>query len=194
MKVSGLITDFLEYMEIEQNRSQKTIANYHHYLTRLADFAGDIEVNEITAELIRKWRLWLNRLGTNTSDELQKSTQNYHLIALRSFLKFCAKRGIDALPAEPTPVYRSPAATGATLLSTSYTVTAGQITAVSPRLRGLLALKTVTARFGSGVPVVCTPGVFTVLDVLTGLREQSYDCVGLLEDADRPRPLRITAS
>lgn len=98
------------------------------------------------------------------------------------------------LPAETTAVYRSTTATGATLLSTSYTVTAGQITAVSPRLRGLLALKTVTARFGSGVPVVCTPGVFTVLDVLTGLREQSYDCVGLLEDADRPRPLRITAS
>ena len=98
------------------------------------------------------------------------------------------------LPTETTAVYRSTTATGATLLSTSYTVTAGQITAVSPRLRGLLALKTVTARFGSGVPVVCTPGVFTVLDLLTGLREQSYDCVGLLEDADRPRPLRITAS
>lgn len=107
MKVSGLITDFLEYMEIEQNRSQKTIANYHHYLTRLTDFAGDIEVNEITAELIRKWRLWLNRLGTNTSDELQKSTQNYHLIALRSFLKFCAKRGIDALPADKIELART---------------------------------------------------------------------------------------
>src|SRR5436189_3196347 len=90
-------TDFLEYMEIEQNRSQKTIANYDHYLTRLIDFGGDIKVSDIDAELIRKWRLWLNRLGTNTSDELQKTTQNYHLIALRSFLKFCAKRNIPAL-------------------------------------------------------------------------------------------------
>jgi site-specific recombinase XerD len=86
-------TDFLEYLEIEQNRSQKTIANYDHYLTRLIDFAGDdIKISEIDAELIRKWRLWLNRLGTNVNDELQKTTQNYHLIALRSFLKFCAKR------------------------------------------------------------------------------------------------------
>lgn len=93
-------TDFLEYLEIEQNRSQKTIANYDHYLTRLIDFAGDIKVSDIDTEIIRKWRLWLNRLGTNTSDELQKTTQNYHLIALRSFLKFCAKRDIPALTAD----------------------------------------------------------------------------------------------
>jgi site-specific recombinase XerD len=94
-------TDFLEYLEIEQGRSQKTLQNYDHYLTRLVDYAGDeIAVADIDAELIRKWRLWLNRLGTNTSDELQKSTTNYHLIALRSFLKFCAKRDIACLPAD----------------------------------------------------------------------------------------------
>jgi site-specific recombinase XerD len=100
MRVEKLKTDFLEYLEIEQNRSQKTIRNYDHYLTRLIDFAGDIAVKDITPELVRKWRLWLNRLGTNTSDELQKNTLNYHLIALRSFLKFCAKRDIDALSAD----------------------------------------------------------------------------------------------
>lgn len=65
-------TDFLEYLEIEQNRSQKTIRNYDHYLTRLADYAGDITVQDIDQELVRKWRLWLNRLGTNVNDELQK--------------------------------------------------------------------------------------------------------------------------
>ena len=97
MKFSKIKTDFLEYLEIEQNRSQRTISNYDHYLTRLIDFAGDINVVDIDAELIRKWRLWLNRLGTNTSDELQKNTQNYHLIALRSFLKYCAKRDFPAI-------------------------------------------------------------------------------------------------
>jgi site-specific recombinase XerD len=107
MLFSKLKTDFLEYLEIEQNRSQKTIANYDHYLTRLIDFAGDIKVSEINAELIRKWRLWLNRLGTNVSDELQKSTQNYHLIALRSFLKYCAKRDIAALPADKIELART---------------------------------------------------------------------------------------
>jgi site-specific recombinase XerD len=100
-------TDFLEYLEIEQNRSQKTIANYDHYLTRLIDFAGDIKVSDIDAEMIRKWRLWLNRLGTNTSDELGKATQNYHLIALRSFLKFCAKRDIPALTADKIELSRT---------------------------------------------------------------------------------------
>lgn len=100
-------TDFLEYLEIEQNRSQKTIHNYDHYLTRLIDYAGDIKVSAIDDELIRKWRLWLNRLGTNTSDELDKSTQNYHLIALRSFLKFCAKRDIDALAPDKIELART---------------------------------------------------------------------------------------
>lgn len=101
MLVSKLKTDFLEYLEIEQNRSQKTIQNYDHYLTRLLDFAGDdLQLKQVDGELLRKWRLWLNRLGTNTSDELQKNTQNYHLIALRSFLKYCSKRGIDGLVAD----------------------------------------------------------------------------------------------
>jgi site-specific recombinase XerD len=100
-------TDFLEYLEIEQNRSQKTIANYDHYLTRLNDFAGDIKVSEIDDELVRKWRLWLNRLGTNTSDELGKSTLNYHLIALRSFLRFCAKRNLPAMTADKIELART---------------------------------------------------------------------------------------
>lgn len=107
MRFEKAKTDFLEYLEIEQNRSQNTIANYDHYLTRLVDFAGDIKVQDIDPELVRKWRLWLNRLGTNTSDELQKTTQNYHLIALRSFLKFCAKRDIPALPADKVELART---------------------------------------------------------------------------------------
>jgi site-specific recombinase XerD len=101
MQFSKLKTDFLEYMEIEKGSSQKTIANYDHYLIRLMDFAGDdIKIEDINAELVRKWRLWLNRLGTNVSDELQKSTQNYHLIALRSLLKYCAKRDIPTMSAD----------------------------------------------------------------------------------------------
>ena len=107
MRFQTLLVDFLEYLEIEQNRSQRTIANYHHYLMRLTDFAGgDIMVTDITPDLVRKWRLWLNRLGTNTSDELGHSTQNYHLIALRSFLKYCAKRDIPAISADKIELAR----------------------------------------------------------------------------------------
>ena len=100
MNLSQLKTDFLEYLEIEKNRSQKTIENYNHYLTRLLDFAGDITIQELNDDLIRKWRIWLNRLGTNTKEELDKSTQNYHLIALRGFLKYCQKRNLNSLPSE----------------------------------------------------------------------------------------------
>jgi len=81
-------------------RSEKTIRNYHHYLTRLSDFAGDIKLSEIDQELVRRWRLWLNRLGSDRADELGKLTQNYHLIALRAFLKYCAKRDIPAMAPE----------------------------------------------------------------------------------------------
>ena len=107
MLFSKAKTDFLEYLEIEQNRSQKTIANYDHYLTRLIDFAGEITIEEISPELIRKWRLWLNRLGTNSNDELSALTLNYHLIALRSFLKFCAKRDISAMNAAKIELART---------------------------------------------------------------------------------------
>jgi len=107
MEFSKAKTDFLEYLEIEQNRSQRTIKNYDHYLTRLEDYAGGILIEDIDAELVRKWRLWLNRLGTNTSDELQKNTLNYHLIALRSFLKWCARRDIEAMPPDKIELARS---------------------------------------------------------------------------------------
>ncbi|MHB1864959.1 MAG: site-specific tyrosine recombinase/integron integrase [Candidatus Saccharimonadales bacterium] len=104
---SKIKTDFLEYLEIEQNRSQKTIENYDHYLTRLEDFAGELTVSDIDQELVRKWRLWLNRLATNTNDELSKTTQNYHLIALRSFLRYCAKRDIPSLSPDKIELART---------------------------------------------------------------------------------------
>ncbi len=104
--LSDTLIDFLEYLEVEQNRSQKTIENYHHYLMRLVEFAGDIEVKNITSETIRKWRLWLNRLESNGGEDISMTTQNYHLIALRSFLKFCSKKEISSLPPEKVELAR----------------------------------------------------------------------------------------
>jgi len=100
MGLRDLITDFLEHMEIEQNRSQKTVANYDRYLQRLVEFAGDIPISKLDSELVRKWRLWLNRLTDSDGNPISKTTQNYHLIALRSFLKYLAKRDIDALTSD----------------------------------------------------------------------------------------------
>lgn len=97
MYLSELIMDFVESLEVERGRSQKTAENYHLYLERLIEFAGDVEVEKITSELIRKYRLWLNRYKNENDVELSPITQNYHLIALRNFLKYCAKRDITTL-------------------------------------------------------------------------------------------------
>lgn len=105
--LSDTIVDFLEYLEVEQNRSQKTVANYHHYLMRFVDFAGDITVDKITTELLRKYRLWLHRLEDASGHEISILTQGYHLIALRSFLKFCTKNNIKTLAPEKIELPKS---------------------------------------------------------------------------------------
>lgn len=89
--------DFIESLEVERGRSQRTAEAYHLYMDRLVEFAGDITVDKITAELIRKYRLWLNRYVNSQGDELSTMTQNYHLIALRNFLKYCSRRDIETL-------------------------------------------------------------------------------------------------
>lgn len=98
--ISELIVDFLEYLEVEQNRSQKTSENYHLYLMRLIEFCGDIKLNQLNEEVVRKWRLWLARFKDERGQELAKITQSYHLIALRSFLKFCARRNLKCLASD----------------------------------------------------------------------------------------------
>lgn len=98
--LADLIMDFIEYIEIEKGRSIRTAENYHLYMDRLVEFAGDIPVSRITDELVRKYRLWLNRYIDAQGRELSIITQSYHLIALRSFLKYCGQRDIDTLDAD----------------------------------------------------------------------------------------------
>lgn len=102
MKLSRLLTDFLEYLEIERGRSQATVRNYSFYLGRfLAWFGGkEVEPATITEERVRTFRLWLARQMDREGNLMQKNTQNYHLIALRAFLKYLAKRGIPSLAPE----------------------------------------------------------------------------------------------
>jgi len=95
--MSELIRDYAEYLEIERGRSSKTSETYCRYIERFIEFAGDVEVKDITGELIRKYRLWLNRLETEAGGELALITQSYHLIALRGFLDYLSKRDIPSL-------------------------------------------------------------------------------------------------
>ena len=104
MDISELINDFLEHLEIEAGRSKKTIDNYRLYLERFMMIAQEIlnketvRAQDITKELLRKYRLKLNRYGSeNGEDDLKVITQAYHLIALRGFLKYLARRDIKSL-------------------------------------------------------------------------------------------------
>ncbi len=100
MRVSDLVVDFLEYCEIEKGHSQMTVQNYDLYLRRFLEFAGDITPAKITQDSISKFRLQLNRMKDKQDRTLGKKTQNYHLIALRSFLKYLARRNIKSLAPE----------------------------------------------------------------------------------------------
>ncbi len=95
---------FLEHVEIEKGRSLKTVENYDRYLTLFLDFLKKDSPSDVTAEVIREYRLWLNRRinqkRADFKETIKKRTQNYYLIALRSFLKYLAKREIKAIPGD----------------------------------------------------------------------------------------------
>lgn len=96
-----LITDFLEYLELEKNVSQLTIRNYHHYLLRFAEFSENIDPAKIDLGLIRKYRLYLSRfVDPLTAQPLKRVTQNYFLIALRAFLRYLSRIDVETLTAE----------------------------------------------------------------------------------------------
>lgn len=100
MKLSQLKTSFLEYLEVEKNRSQKTIENYDHYLVRFLKFAKTENPRDIDLDLVKKFRIFLNRVGAEDGTPLKRITQNYHVIAVRAFLKYLAKLDIPTLSAE----------------------------------------------------------------------------------------------
>ena len=101
MDLKTLKRQFLEYVEIEKGRSANTVRNYDHYLSKFIAFGKIEKPSQITENLVREFRLWLNRqsAGNNraTGATMKKKTQNYYLIALRSFLKFLMKKKIPSL-------------------------------------------------------------------------------------------------
>lgn len=100
---------FLEHLEVEKNRSLKTVENYDRYLKRFFALTGAHSPADITEDLIRTYRLKLNRIGDDGGTSLKKQTQLYHLIALRSFLKYLAKRDVKTISAEKVELGKMPA-------------------------------------------------------------------------------------
>ncbi len=101
MIISSLISDFLEYLELEKNASLRTVRNYDHYLRRFQEFSQDLDPAKIDLNLIRKYRLYLSRYVDPISKKpLKRVTQNYFMIALRAFLRYLARMDIKSLSAE----------------------------------------------------------------------------------------------
>lgn len=100
--------EFLEYIEIERGRAVKTVENYDHYLDRFLDQMSITDTAEITEPKVREFRLWLNRQPGTGNASMKRRTQNYYLIALRAFLKYLRKRGIESLAPETIELAKLP--------------------------------------------------------------------------------------
>lgn len=95
--IKKLLQDYLNYLEIEKNRSPKTQENYKRYLRTFVDFSKVKTEKDISPDRVRDFRLYLARLKTPQGGSLKKNTQAYYIIALRNFLKYLIKRDFDVL-------------------------------------------------------------------------------------------------
>lgn len=107
-EIEKLLRDYLNYLEIEKNRSPKTRENYEHYLGEFLKFSKVRAPKDITDSVVREFRLALARPPKNGGQALKKITQSYYVIALRNFLKYLAKRDIKALAAEKIELPKTP--------------------------------------------------------------------------------------
>jgi len=107
--LQDLIVQFLEHAEITKNQSVKTLENYRHYLKRFADWIGNVDVSKISLEHVQNFRLFLNRLSDEKGAQLLSiKTQNYHVIALRAFLKYLIKNDFKTLAPEKIDLSKIP--------------------------------------------------------------------------------------
>ena len=102
------VSDFLDWLEIEKGLSSKSQENYSRFINKFISWLKDSNLSSLTPDTltpdhIRQYRLFLSR---NTTKPLKKSTQNYYLIALRSFLNYFADRDIISLPSEKIKLAR----------------------------------------------------------------------------------------
>ena len=96
------LTDFLDWLDIEKGLSTKSQENYSRFLKKFLDWLKesnleDLKPHELSPANIWEYRVYLSR---HSKKPLKKSTQNYYLIALRSFLNYFANKDIISLPAE----------------------------------------------------------------------------------------------
>lgn len=95
--IQKLLTDYLNYLEIEKNRSIKTRENYERYLRAFIASAQAKSENDITVDAVKNFRLMLARKERTGGGQYKKSTQMYYMIALRNFLKYLIKNDYDVI-------------------------------------------------------------------------------------------------
>lgn len=107
-RINQLKLEYLEYLEIEKNRSVLTVRNYDHYLSRFLEFSSVEDPQEITYERVRSFRIHLNRYQDDRGQRMKKVTQDYYIIALRGFLRYLARHDIETLSSEKIELGKSP--------------------------------------------------------------------------------------
>jgi len=94
-EISKKVNQYLEYLQVERGCSPLTIRNYRHYLTRFIHWMDKENLREdlkdINPEIVRSYRVYLSNLPGEGKGLMGRSTQGYHVIAMRSFLKWLLK-------------------------------------------------------------------------------------------------------
>ena len=90
--VRTLSSDFLDYLLIEKSLSQLTIRDYRHYLDRFISWLESnslsLKPEDIDLDVMMKYRVYLANFKTPKGVVIKRVTQNYHVICLRSFLRY----------------------------------------------------------------------------------------------------------
>lgn len=107
-EIERLAKRFCDHLEIELNRSPRTLESYTRTLSSFFTWGNIGTPADITADKIREYRLYLNRKATRNGATMKKNSQAYHIIVLRTFLKFLAKQDIPALAAEKIEIGKIP--------------------------------------------------------------------------------------
>jgi site-specific recombinase XerD len=102
MDLPALVDEFLEYCEIERNLSPLTIRDYRHYLTSFCKWSKAsspiFKPQDLTLEVVRKYRVHLAHYNSpNGNLPIKKVTQNYYVIALRSFLRYLVRKDLKVV-------------------------------------------------------------------------------------------------
>lgn len=108
MDIKKLLKNYLDYLEIEKNRSSKTSVNYERYIKKFIDFAKIKSETDITIDKIKDFRMNLARANNKRGELYKKTTQSYYIIAIRNFLKYLAKNDYEVLSADKIELPKIP--------------------------------------------------------------------------------------